>query len=123
VPIPIPRSKSHNLCAEELALLKVDVSSSHVASLRFAVRLGENVEAFGYPLSQVLATTGNFTIGNVTALAGIGDDSRYIQISAPVSGAIQADHCWTKMETSLELLLPNWTLSQRSKMPETFRRM
>ena len=68
----------------DLALLKVDFNSSHIASLRFAVRLGENVEAIGYPLSQVLATTGNFTTGNVTALAGIGDDSRYIQISAPI---------------------------------------
>jgi serine protease Do len=64
--------------------LKVDVTAPQVASLRFAVRLGENVEAFGYPLSQVLATTGNFTTGNVTALAGIGDDSRFVQISAPV---------------------------------------
>jgi len=82
----------------DLALLKVDVNSSHVASLRFAVRLGENVEAFGYPLSQVLATTGNFTTGNVTALAGIGDDSRYIQISAPIqpgnSGGPLLDRKW-----------------------------
>jgi serine protease Do len=42
------------------------------------------VEAFGYPLSQVLATSGNFTTGNVTALAGLGDDSRYFQVSAPI---------------------------------------
>ena len=42
------------------------------------------MEAFGYPLSQVLATSGNFTTGIVTALAGIGDDSRFYQISAPV---------------------------------------
>jgi serine protease Do len=79
---------SANLVARDttndLALLKVDFNSPHVASLRFAVRLGENVEAFGYPLTQILATTGNFTTGNVTALAGIGDDSRYIQISTPV---------------------------------------
>jgi serine protease Do len=68
----------------DLALLKVDFNSPHIASLRFAVRLGENIEVFGYPLSQVLATTGNFMTGNVTALAGIGDDTRYIQISAPV---------------------------------------
>jgi Chromate resistance exported protein len=34
--------------------------------------------------SCVLATSGNFTQGNVTALAGIGDDSRYLQISTPV---------------------------------------
>jgi serine protease Do len=34
--------------------------------------------------SDLLATTGNFTLGNVTALAGLRDDSRYLQISAPV---------------------------------------
>ena len=68
----------------DLALLKVNAKPARVGALRFAVRLGENVEAFGYPLSQVLATTGNFTTGNVTALAGIGDDSRFFQISAPV---------------------------------------
>jgi S1-C subfamily serine protease len=68
----------------DLALLKVDASPTRVAALRYAVRLGENVEAFGYPLSQLLATSGNFTTGNVTALAGIGDDSRYLQVSAPV---------------------------------------
>ncbi len=68
----------------DLALLKTDFNPAHIASLRLAVRLGENVEAFGYPLSQILATSGNFTTGNVTALAGIGDDTRYLQISAPV---------------------------------------
>ena len=35
-------------------------------------------------LSEILATSGNFTLGIVTALAGIGDDSRFFQISAPV---------------------------------------
>jgi tetratricopeptide (TPR) repeat protein len=42
------------------------------------------VVALGYPLSGLLATTANLTVGNVSALAGIGDDSRYLQISAPV---------------------------------------
>jgi serine protease Do len=32
----------------------------------------------------LLATSGNFTLGNVTALAGLGDDTRFLQISAPV---------------------------------------
>lgn len=49
-----------------------------------AARLGETVAAFGFPLTQLLATSGNFTLGNITAMAGIGDDTRYIQISAPV---------------------------------------
>jgi hypothetical protein len=38
----------------------------------------------GYPLSGLLATSPNLTVGNVSALAGMGDDSRYLQVSAPV---------------------------------------
>ena len=68
----------------DLALVKITSKPRTVGAFHFDVRLGENVEAFGYPLSQILATTGNFTTGNVTALAGIGDDSRFFQISAPV---------------------------------------
>ena len=70
--------------ANDLALVKVNAKPARVGALRFGARQGENVEAFGYPLSQVLATSGNFTTGIVTALAGIGDDSRFYQISAPV---------------------------------------
>ena len=40
--------------------------------------------ALGYPLSGLLATTANLSVGNVSALAGLGDDLRYLQISAPV---------------------------------------
>jgi hypothetical protein len=42
------------------------------------------VVAMGYPLSGLLATGAKLTVGNVSALAGLGDDSRFIQISAPV---------------------------------------
>ena len=55
-----------------------------MAPLRLGTRLGEGVEAFGFPHSDTLATAGNFTLGNITALSGLGDDSRYLQISAPV---------------------------------------
>ena len=48
------------------------------------MRLGESVAVFGFPLHGLLATSGNFTLGNVTAVAGIGDDTRMVQISAPV---------------------------------------
>jgi S1-C subfamily serine protease len=68
----------------DLALLKVEQTVSKVASLRVGVRLGEPIAAFGFPFTSVLASSGNFTLGNVTALAGIGDDTRYFQISAPV---------------------------------------
>ena len=69
----------------DLALLQVSGTEGHKhASLRSGMRLGEGIAAFGYPHVDVLAGGGNFTLGNVTALAGINDDSRYYQISAPV---------------------------------------
>jgi S1-C subfamily serine protease len=49
-----------------------------------AVRIGEDVVAYGYPLGGVLATTGNVTFGNVSALVGLRDDSRMLQVSAPL---------------------------------------
>lgn len=68
----------------DLALLKADFTPNEIATFRSGVRLGEGIAAFGFPLTSVLASSGNFTLGNVTALAGLGDDSRYMQISAPV---------------------------------------
>ncbi len=68
----------------DLAILKLDATPKRVVPLRLGTRLGEGVEAFGFPHSDTLASSGNFTLGNVTALAGLGDDSRYLQISAPV---------------------------------------
>ena len=68
----------------DLALLDTGLAVDKVAAFRTNVRLGEAVEAFGYPLTDVLSKSGNFTLGNVSALVGIGEDSRYFQISAPV---------------------------------------
>jgi hypothetical protein len=48
------------------------------------VRPGEAVVALGYPLSGLLSSEANVSVGNVSALAGLHDDSRYLQISAPV---------------------------------------
>jgi len=64
--------------------LNTGLAVNKVAAFRTNVRLGEAVEAFGYPLTDVLSKSGNFTLGNVSALVGIGEDSRYLQISAPV---------------------------------------
>lgn len=68
----------------DLALLHTETGTGSHAALRVDTRLGEAVAAFGYPLSSVLASSGNFTLGNVTALAGLKNDTRFIQISAPV---------------------------------------
>lgn len=68
----------------DLALLTVADAGARTGALRLGARLGEGVAVFGFPHSDVLASSGNFTLGNVTAMAGIGDDSRFYQVSAPV---------------------------------------
>ncbi|MFT3673524.1 S1C family serine protease [Aestuariivirga sp.] len=47
-------------------------------------RLGESVAVFGFPLTGTLSSSGNFVVGTVSSLAGIGDDARLLQISAPI---------------------------------------
>jgi len=70
--------------SNDLALIKGDFRSSAPASLRAGVRIGEAIATFGYPLVGLLSTRGNFTMGNISAITGIGDDSRFLQITAPV---------------------------------------
>ena len=68
----------------DLALLKADIATTTPLSFRREVRVGETIFVYGFPLAGFLATTGNFTSGNVTANAGVKDDSTKLQISAPV---------------------------------------
>ena len=72
----------------DLAILKLSFAPGkapkRVAALRIGTRLGEGVEAFGFPHSDLLSTSGNFTLGNVAALTGLHDDSRYLQVTVPV---------------------------------------
>jgi S1-C subfamily serine protease len=70
----------------DLAVLRTGHKTARTAAIKSSdqVRLGEPVAAFGFPLAQVLSRNGNFTVGNVTALAGLRDDNRYLQVSAPV---------------------------------------
>jgi S1-C subfamily serine protease len=69
----------------DLALLKASTPYPDVATLRVEPpRLAEPVLVFGFPLSGMLASSGNVTLGNVSALTGIRDDSRDVQITAAV---------------------------------------
>lgn len=71
--------------ANDLAVLKVGIAPSVVAALRGApARQGEAVVAFGFPMSESLASGGVLTTGSVSALSGLRDDSRFIQISTPI---------------------------------------
>jgi serine protease Do len=69
--------------ANDLALLTSNFRTSNVPTLRAGVRTGETVAVYGFPLAGLRPSTGNFTLGNVTATAGMRDDTRALQISAP----------------------------------------
>lgn len=47
-------------------------------------KLGQNVIAVGYPLQGILSSSVNVTTGTVSALAGLQDDTRMIQFTAPI---------------------------------------
>lgn len=49
-----------------------------------APKAGTDIVVFGFPLSDILAAGGNIVTGNITSLAGLGNDTRQYQISAPV---------------------------------------
>lgn len=83
----------------DLALLVVDSDEScawwsptcsavfdHPASFSQLPRasLGAEVAVAGYPLRGLLAPTLNVTRGNVSALTGLGNEAKWLQISAPV---------------------------------------
>lgn len=69
----------------DLALLKAASGpSSPVPMLAPRTRIGDSIYVYGFPLAGLLASSGNFTVGNVTATSGLNDDSRMLQVSAPV---------------------------------------
>jgi S1-C subfamily serine protease len=69
----------------DIALIKVRVSEDVTAATfrRGDAEFGEKILAFGYPLSFLSASI-KVTGGMVSSLTGIADDSRFIQISAPI---------------------------------------
>jgi len=68
----------------DLALLETEMNSLGVAKFAAVARVGQQVATYGFPLSGVLSSTGNFSIGNIASLAGIKDDTRALQTSVPI---------------------------------------
>jgi S1-C subfamily serine protease len=72
--------------SDDLAALRASNPSKSFLKLRVGapIKPAEPVLVFGYPLADALSSAGNTTLGNVTALTGLRDDSRFLQISAAV---------------------------------------
>ena len=73
--------------SNDLAVL-IAAPSPAVATFRAGrpVRAGEAVVAYGFPMTGTLSSGGVVTNGSISALSGLRDDSRYLQISAPSQG-------------------------------------
>ncbi|HEV2504788.1 MAG TPA: trypsin-like peptidase domain-containing protein [Mesorhizobium sp.] len=77
-----PRVDSIN----DLALIKLQLSepARPFVFRQSPTRLGEDIVAIGYPLMGLLSDSIKVTTGNVNSLAGLRNDTRYIQISTPI---------------------------------------
>lgn len=76
------RVDNHN----DLALIKLPdgVKTKPLYLRRNVIRLGEDIIALGFPLDGLLSDSIKMTTGNVSALSGLGNDTRYLQISTPI---------------------------------------
>jgi hypothetical protein len=69
----------------DLALLTLEAPRHPYASFRrTSLRAGEDVVALGFPYRGLLASDVNVSVGNVSAMAGLRNDTSQMQISAPV---------------------------------------
>lgn len=70
----------------DLALLRLPAGKHPVAAFQGnnALYPGDSVVAIGYPLSDLLASEGNVSVGTVSALAGMGNNASILQISNPI---------------------------------------
>jgi S1-C subfamily serine protease len=84
--VPVSASMVKADTSNDLAVLMAASPPSTIAAFRGgrAVRQGESVIAFGFPLPGDLSSGGSLTTGSVSALSGLHDDTRYLQMSAPV---------------------------------------
>jgi len=72
--------------ASDLALLSANTKSQSFGKIRSGrgPRPGEEVVALGFPLTGLLSSDPIVTTGIISALAGIKNDRRFIQITVPV---------------------------------------
>jgi S1-C subfamily serine protease len=82
----IPATVIASDATRDLAVLRTEADTGPILPFRGAatVRRGEGVVTYGFPLAGLLSSGPTLTTGEVSALAGLADNPRHIQISAPV---------------------------------------
>jgi len=72
--------------SNDLALLRTTSLGNRFARIARPedLKLGTEIIIFGFPLTGVVASTGNLTTGVVSGTTGLRDDSRFFQLTAPI---------------------------------------
>lgn len=70
----------------DLAVLKANITFAQAVAFRVGsnIRPADDVIAVGFPFAGLLSDQPNVTTGTVSALAGLGNDSRFLQVTAPI---------------------------------------
>jgi S1-C subfamily serine protease len=70
----------------DLAVLKAETPLPAAAVFRDGrpLGIGESIMAVGFPLADLLGSTASVTLGNVSSLAALGDDTRSLRFTAPI---------------------------------------
>jgi uncharacterized protein len=79
-----PATVSAMDAGNDLALINTNHVGDVAKLSSVRIRQGDPIVVVGFPLRGFLANGAQVTAGNISALAGMGNDSRFIQISAPV---------------------------------------
>lgn len=82
--LPVPARVVGSDKFNDLALIKTDALPGMEPAPFGSAALGASIYVYGFPLSGILAQSGTFTIGNVSADAGINDNTSRFQISAAI---------------------------------------
>lgn len=70
----------------DLAVFRLPLGTGkpHLPLRRSQPRLGEDIAAYGFPLSGLLSDSIKVTTGNINSLVGAQNDTRYLQVSTPL---------------------------------------
>ncbi|RAZ71810.1 S1C family serine protease [Mesorhizobium atlanticum] len=70
----------------DLAVFRLSTGAGkpHLPLRHSQPRLGEDIAAYGFPLSGLLSDSIKVTTGNINSLVGMENDTRYLQVSTPL---------------------------------------
>ena len=109
----------------DLALLEipfVDGADAAVFRDRHSIRQGDWVMVVGFPLHGLLSSSVSVTTGTISALAGLGDDTRLLQVTAPVqqgnSGGPLIDQSGHIVGIIVAKLSAHWTFKHTGDLPQ-----